>query len=136
MGEYKRKHINKKTRLRVWNKYKHKCAYCGCDLEYKDMQVDHIIPHYWYSEIYGCIIDRGTKITAYGIDDFENLNPACRVCNKWKSVWTIEEFRHEIQDQIERLKRNAAGFRIALKYEILELTGNKVEFYFEKKEEE
>lgn len=37
----KRKPRPKKTRIKVWEKYGKKCAYYGCDLEYKDMQVDH-----------------------------------------------------------------------------------------------
>lgn len=37
-----RKAISKATRLAVYDKCNHRCAYCGCELEYKDMQVDHI----------------------------------------------------------------------------------------------
>lgn len=36
------KKIPKKTRLAVYEKCNHRCAYCGCDLKYEDMQVDHI----------------------------------------------------------------------------------------------
>jgi 5-methylcytosine-specific restriction endonuclease McrA len=39
-----RKAISKKMRLEVYNKYNGHCAYCGKELEYKDMQVDHLIP--------------------------------------------------------------------------------------------
>ena len=38
----KHKTIPKKIRLELYEKYNNKCAYCGCDLEYKDMQVDHV----------------------------------------------------------------------------------------------
>lgn len=38
----KRKTINKKTRKLVFNKYNGHCAYCGCELTMKTMQVDHI----------------------------------------------------------------------------------------------
>ena len=38
----KHKPIPKRMRLLLYEKYNHKCAYCGCNLEYKDMQVDHI----------------------------------------------------------------------------------------------
>lgn len=37
----KHKTIPKRIRQEVYQKYNHKCAYCGCDLEYRDMQVDH-----------------------------------------------------------------------------------------------
>lgn len=36
--------MKKDTRIKVWKKYNCKCAYCGEDLEYKKMQVDHIHP--------------------------------------------------------------------------------------------
>lgn len=36
------KKIPKKIRLLVYEKCNHRCAYCGCELEYKDMQVDHV----------------------------------------------------------------------------------------------
>ena len=38
--------ISKKTREIVYNKYNGHCAYCGCEIEMKDMQVDHIVPKY------------------------------------------------------------------------------------------
>lgn len=37
-----RKAISKATRLAVYDKCNHRCAYCGCELEYKDMQADHV----------------------------------------------------------------------------------------------
>lgn len=40
----KRKPIPKHIRQKVYEKYDGHCAYCGCKLEYKDMQVDHINP--------------------------------------------------------------------------------------------
>lgn len=39
-----RKPIPKSVRKQVYAKYNGHCAYCGCELEYKDMQVDHVIP--------------------------------------------------------------------------------------------
>ena len=38
--------MKKELRLKVWNKYGCKCAYCGEYLEYKKMQVDHIESKY------------------------------------------------------------------------------------------
>ena len=50
--------MNIKVREIVYAKYKGHCAYCGCELEMKDMQIDHIVPKYrnyekWAKEI-GC----------------------------------------------------------------------------------
>lgn len=36
--------MNKKTRLKVYEKYGGHCAYCGEAIEFKEMQVDHIKP--------------------------------------------------------------------------------------------
>lgn len=46
MDVQKRKRITKADRLRVFNKYGGHCAYCGREMEIKEMQVDHMIPHY------------------------------------------------------------------------------------------
>lgn len=45
-----RKPIPKKLRKQVYAKCNGHCAYCGCELEYKDMQVDHVIPLNGWSE--------------------------------------------------------------------------------------
>lgn len=37
--------FNKLVREKVYQKYNGHCAYCGCELQYKDMQVDHIESH-------------------------------------------------------------------------------------------
>lgn len=36
--------VAKKIRLLVYEKCNHRCGYCGCEIEYKDMQVDHAKP--------------------------------------------------------------------------------------------
>ena len=41
-----RKQIAQKIRKQVYEKYNRHCAYCGCELKYKDMEVDHVIPVY------------------------------------------------------------------------------------------
>ena len=42
----KRKPISKDTREKVYEKYGGHCAYCGCHLEMKDMQIDHVYSVY------------------------------------------------------------------------------------------
>lgn len=39
----KRKPIPKDVRQKVYDKFKGHCAYCGCKLKYKEMQVDHFL---------------------------------------------------------------------------------------------
>ena len=35
---------NSFIRHAVYAKYNGHCAYCGCEIDYKDMQIDHIKP--------------------------------------------------------------------------------------------
>lgn len=44
VAEQKRKRLTPKEREFVYQKYGGHCAYCGCKIEKKDMQVDHSIP--------------------------------------------------------------------------------------------
>ena len=112
----KRKPIPKPIRIQVYNKYSGHCAYCGCELEYKDMQVDHINPLYWHN----------------GANDIENYNPACRTCNFYKSTYTIEKFRERLQTLHERLEKNFI-YRLAKNFGIVKENDAPVKFYFEKK---
>ena len=68
----KHKLIPKSIRLEVYEKCNHRCAYCGCELEYKDMQVDHLIA-----------LENGGK------DSLENYMPSCRQCNFYKHTYDI-----------------------------------------------
>lgn len=68
----KRKHISKTMRLQVLQKYNHHCAYCGCEISFKSMRVDHFLP-----------LQKG------GLDEVGNYMPACHQCNHYKSVFTI-----------------------------------------------
>lgn len=120
--------MDKKVREIVYNKYNGRCAYCGCQLGTK-WHVDHIEPVYrtWKDE------DQFNKLIKRkrGTDDLTNLNPSCPRCNKWKSTFSLEQFREEIGKQVERLRRDSSGFRMAMDYRLIEETCSKVVFYFE-----
>ena len=107
--------MNKATRIKVWEKYNKRCAYCGCELEYKDMQVDHIESRY-----YG------------GSDDIENLNPSCRMCNFYKQENSVEFLRKQLGLIVGRLQK-VFIFRLAVKYGLIEITEKPIRFYFERK---
>ena len=102
-------------RKAVHAKYNGRCAYCGDDIALKTMQVDHIKP-----QTYG------------GTDDIENLNPACRVCNNFKYVWNLEQFRKNLESQVEKARKYSGQFRRAEKYGLIKVVKSKVVFYFEK----
>lgn len=81
----KRKPIPKKIREQVYAKYNGHCAYCGCELKYKDMQVDHLDAVY-----------RAEAEGREASDSIDNFNPSCRMCNFYKGTSTIEEFRKKL----------------------------------------
>lgn len=86
----KHKAIPKKMREALYQKYNKRCAYCGCQLEYKDMQIDHIASVYVNTDI------RQT-MTEQELYDIKNLMPTCRQCNFYKSTFSIEDFRERLQ---------------------------------------
>ena len=121
----KHKPIPKKIRLALYDKYNHKCAYCGCDLEYKDMQVDHV------ESIYANT-DCKQNMTEEEVYSESNLLPACRQCNFYKSTMTIEKFRESLETiMMDNLRKNF-NYRLALKYGMVEENKIDIKFYFEK----
>lgn len=112
----------------VYKKYKGRCAYCGSKIEYKDMQVDHIIPKYRGSD--------NTELKVYGIkkgtDNLENLNPSCGSCNSSKSTFTIEKWRNELSLKAHRIKRDSSTFRILERFGIVKVINTDILFHFEK----
>jgi 5-methylcytosine-specific restriction endonuclease McrA len=118
--------IPKKTRIKVWQKHNGLCAYCEESVEYKDMWIDHIIPKRRFDTI-----AHETGVT-YGVDDFKNLNPACRPCNHLKGVWTVEEFRYELFQQVKRGRKGSVNFRTAERFGLIAIINKPVTFYFEK----
>ena len=124
----KRMKNTKIDRKYVYDKCNGRCAYCGKELTIKQMQVDHIEPH-WHTLTEDQARRAGLK---KGSHDLENLNPSCSRCNKWKSTYSLEMFREVIQKSIDRLERDTPNFRLAKDYNLINLTGNYVVFYFEK----
>ncbi len=112
----KRKKLSKEQRMAVYNKFGGRCAYCGCELEYKDMQADHIEP-----------LELG------GADETSNLYPACRSCNHYKHTFTVEGFREALEHMPSVLMRDSVTYKIAVRFGMIKhITNPKVVFYFEK----
>ena len=118
-------------REKVHQKYGGRCAYCGQEITMKQMQIDHIIPQRAYSEKHGCLIVGCQKFTKYGLNDLQNLAPACRPCNNFKSGMPLEDFRSEIAAQPERLRRYRNQFRLAERFGLVAVVNIPVVFYFE-----
>ena len=110
----KRKPISKKVREEVYKMYDGHCAYCGCKLEYKDMQVDHVKSLY---------ADNGTN-------ELDNYKPACRMCNFYKSTMSLEEFREQLETIPNRAEKEFI-YRLGKKYGLIKEVDKNIKFYFE-----
>lgn len=104
----------------VYEKYDGHCAYCGKEIEYKDMQVDHLIPK-------GAYINPGT-------DDIENLMPSCRRCNHYKRANSLEAFRKAIGSIKHKLAERSYIYMVGIDYVFFDSNIEKVKFYFEQEE--
>lgn len=117
--------IDKNTRLVVYNKYDGHCAYCGKEIAYKDMQIDHLIPqmkakHHWESEDV--------------VESIDNYMPTCRRCNNYKRAHSLSTFRKLIETVTDRLS-NEYIFKVAVDYGLVHIEKRPIKFYFEQYEE-
>ena len=110
----KRKKLKKEERENIYNKYNGRCAYCGSKIEYKDMQIDHVVP-----------------LRIGGKDEISNMLPSCRSCNHYKATLDIEGFRKYLSKIHDRLTRDSVAYRVAERFGIVEYKTDKVKFYFE-----
>lgn len=113
--------ISKKTREAVYQKYGGRCAYCGREIAYKDMQVDHLRPlRAWNSE-------------DVGSDDISNLMPACRMCNHYKRANTLDTFRRYIEEIPRKLHRDYI-YKIGVTYGNIIENEKQIKFFFEQED--
>lgn len=110
-----------KRRLSIYDKSQGVCWYCGCTLRGKKWHIDHIKP-----------LRRDIDGDLYAERDyFDNLVPACAPCNLLKSVYSVEDFRSEIEKQGERARKSSVNFRTAERFGLLEVINIPVVFWFE-----
>jgi 5-methylcytosine-specific restriction endonuclease McrA len=114
--------MKKEDRIKVYEKFNGKCAYCGRDIEFKEMQVDHYYPqcNTGYAKTFG--ID---------INSFDNLMPSCRRCNHYKRAELPEHFRTQMKTLHKRLMKIYI-VKVAIDYGIIELKPFNGVFYFER----
>ena len=112
--------MKKSDRLKVWNKYRGHCAYCGKLLEYKDMQVDHLTPRL-----------RGRRPDSV-VEVFSNWMPSCRRCNHYKRSLSLKKFRHLLVTLDQRIMAHYVN-KVAIDYGVIvEVVPWDGVFYFEK----
>ena len=114
MNEIKRRKLSKADRIQIYDKCNRRCAYCGCDLEYKDMQVDH-----------------AKSLRCGGADEMSNMLPACRSCNHYKATLGVEKFRRYIEGIPHRLNRDSIPFAVGKRFGVVEDHQKHVVFWFE-----
>ena len=119
----KHKKISKQQREAVFNKYGGRCAYCGCELTLRTMQVDHI------KAVYTSYLENDNVETQD--DSLENLNPSCRQCNFYKGTLNIEQFRNKIKTILYRTFQSTFQAKLAKKLGMMKVTQFD-KFYFEK----
>ena len=107
--------ITKAERQQVHKKYGGHCAYCGKEIEIKDMQVDHMIP-----------------LRLGGADEMSNYMPACRQCNHYKRGNSLEGFREMIERIPEKLERDSYIYRVGVNYGNVIPHKMQIVFYFER----
>ena len=123
MRTMKHKRIPKRQREAVFNKYGGRCAYCGCELTLRTMQVDHI------KAVYASSLENNGVETQD--DNLENLNPSCRQCNFYKGTLDIEQFRKKIMTTLYETCQNTFQAKLAKKLGMLTVKQFD-KFYFER----
>lgn len=105
--------MNSAIRKRVLDKYNKKCAYCGKDISFEEMKIDHFVPK-----------SKG------GDDDLDNLMPACEICNHYKDSHNINKFKYLMLNITKKIKKLYI-VKVAMRYGIIEFKEFS-EFYYER----
>jgi len=131
--------LTKKQRQAVWEKSGGHCWYCGCQLPERGWHADHFEPVLRQSEIVRA--PTGSRFTHKVVqtgetvwperDTVENMVPACAQCNLFKTTFSVEFFRKEIEAQIERARKSSVNFRTAERFGLIEAKPQPVVFWFE-----
>ena len=106
--------MKREIREKIFAKYHEHCAYCGKQIELKDMQVDHAKP-----------------LKIGGEDEISNYMPSCRSCNHYKATLDVEGFRKYLSGIHKRLMRDSVAYQVAERFGIVKHISDDVKFYFE-----
>ena len=116
---YIRRKLRARERRQIYDKMQGHCAYCGCELDFKKFQVDHIQP-----------------LCNGGLDAYCNMYPACRSCNHRKGTSNLESFREQIEKFPAVLARDSVTYRNAVRFGLVTPTPKPVKFYFERRDKD
>jgi len=133
--------LTPKQRAVLRIKFGGRCAYCGEELPEKGWHADHVEPifrgvsqHYYVND--------EKKIVSVNVDErrerldvMDNMVPACKPCNLFKSVWSVEQFREQISLQARRAMNYSVNARTAERFGQIALTPSPIIFWFERYQE-
>lgn len=106
--------VGKLARKITTERFEGRCGYCGIKPDH--LHVDHIKPR-----------------AAGGTNALENLMPACPSCNNYKGIFSLEDFRIQIAEQVLRARKHSLNFRIAERFGLITVHEvPEIKFYFEK----
>jgi hypothetical protein len=109
--------IDNITRSALWKSYNYKCFYCGEDIEWRNLEIDHIIPENLNSSEINNLINEYELDENFSYNDLYNLIPTHNNCNGRKGKYLFDKktvlYYHgltkkklyKIEKEIETLKR-------------------------------
>lgn len=105
--------FTRSQRINILNKFDQKCAYCGRELVYDILTIDHVIP-----------------LSLGGTNLINNLFPACELCNRLKANYKLEDFRVFLESRWKTFRKTQQAKIINQSYR---LPGRDfgIRFYFE-----
>jgi 5-methylcytosine-specific restriction endonuclease McrA len=110
-------------REKIHNKFQGRCAYCGREITFREMQVDH-----YYPQCKARFYLRRFKIDVHAES---NLMPTCRRCNHYKRARTPNQFRELMITLHERLE-GIYILKVAVDFGMANIRPFDGLFYFEK----
>lgn len=120
-------------------KFGGRCAYCGGLLPEKGWHADHLEPVIRKSvQDMKAAEQHLFRLKATGEvfhperDVIDNMVPACRACNLFKTTYGLEVFRRQIAAQVERARAYSVNFRTAERFGLITVTDAPVIFWFER----
>jgi len=125
------KTTKKQERKFIYDKFDGHCAYCGKEIKYKDMQVDHFVAK---SNSRPIGKDLEGNYVYPDLNNFRNLMPSCRRCNHYKRAEPIEYFRAMLKTIHNRIQKIYIA-KVAEDFDIIQYKPWDGIFYFEKHKE-
>jgi 5-methylcytosine-specific restriction endonuclease McrA len=116
-------------RQAIFDKTGGRCYYCGDPLPAKGWHKDHVVALRRNFDLTGRMDGSSLNPEAEREDNFV---PACASCNLQKGPLTVEQFRDKIQGFVNSLNAYHNQYIVAKRYGLVEETGKKITFWFER----